>query len=109
MKITQQATSDTVTIALDGELDASSSSLLNESLGNADLAKYSKVLIDCSNLKYISSAGLGVFISHIKRLQDANIKLVFFNMKDKIFNVFEVLGLDALLTIVPTEDEAAAA
>lgn len=109
MKITQQASSDTVTIALDGELDASSSSLLDESLGNPNLAKYSKVLIDCSNLKYISSAGLGVFISHIKRLQDANIKLVFFNMKDKIFNVFEVLGLDALLTIVPTEVEAAAA
>lgn len=109
MKITQQTSSDTITFTLDGELDASSSAALDETLGNPGLLSFSKVLIDCSKLKYISSAGLGVFISHIKRLQDANVKLVFFNMKDKIFNVFEVLGLDALLTIVPTEAEAAIA
>lgn len=109
MKITQQTSSDTITFNLDGELDANSSSALDESLGNPELLNYSKALIDCSKLRYISSAGLGVFISHIKRLQDANVTLVFFNMKDKIFNVFEVLGLDTLLTIVPTEDEATVA
>jgi anti-sigma B factor antagonist len=35
--------------------------------------------------------------------------LVFYNMQEKVFNVFEILGLDSLMTIVPSEQEALAA
>ena len=49
-----------------------------------------------------------MFISHLQRFQDANVKLVFFNMQEKVFNVFEILGLDALMTIVPSVAEAEA-
>jgi anti-sigma B factor antagonist len=45
----------------------------------------------------------------LQRLQDANVKLVFFNMQEKVFNVFEILGLDSLMNIVQTEQEAQAA
>jgi anti-sigma B factor antagonist len=37
------------------------------------------------------------------------VKLIFFNMQEKVFNVFEILGLDALMTIVPSAAEAEAA
>jgi anti-sigma B factor antagonist len=30
-------------------------------------------------------------------------------MQEKVFNVFEILGLDSLMNIVPTEQEALAA
>lgn len=109
MKVTAQNTTDTLTLTLDGELDASSAILLDTELAKPELLNNRKVLIDCAKLSYISSAGLGVFISHLQRLQDANVKLVFFNMQEKVFNVFEILGLDSLMTIVPTEVEASAA
>jgi len=108
MKITQQATDTTLTLILDGELDASSSVILDGELAKPDVLEYQKILIDCQRLNYISSAGLGVFISHLQRLQEANVKLIFFNMQEKVHNVFEILGLDALMTIVPTQAEAAA-
>ncbi|GAA4011712.1 STAS domain-containing protein [Hymenobacter fastidiosus] len=108
MKITQQSTENTLILSLDGELDASSSVLLDTELTQPDVLKYQKVLIDCQRLNYISSAGLGVFISHLQQFQDANVKLVFFNMQEKVHNVFEILGLDALMTIVPSEAEATA-
>jgi anti-sigma B factor antagonist len=108
MKITQQTTENTLTLALDGELDASSSVLLDTELTKPEVLDYRKVLIDCQRLNYISSAGLGVFISHLQRFQDANVKLVFFNMQEKVHNVFEILGLDALMTIVPSQAEATA-
>jgi anti-sigma B factor antagonist len=108
MKITQQSTDTTLTLALDGELDASSSVLLDTELTSPEVLKYQKVLIDCQRLNYISSAGLGVFISHLQQFQDAGVKLVFFNMQEKVHNVFEILGLDALMTIVPSEAEATA-
>ncbi|SNR43831.1 MULTISPECIES: STAS domain-containing protein [Hymenobacter] len=108
MKITQHSSENTLTLSLDGELDASSSVLLDSELNAPEILNYTKVLIDCQRLNYISSAGLGVFISHLQRFQDANVKLVFFNMQEKVHNVFEILGLDSLLTIVPSQAEAAA-
>jgi anti-sigma B factor antagonist len=106
MKITSQATDETLTLALDGELDASSSVALDTELTKPEVLNYRKVMIDCQRLNYISSAGLGVFISHLQRFQDAGVKLVFFNMQEKVHNVFEILGLDSLMTIVPTQQEA---
>ncbi len=109
MKVTAFPAATTLTLVLDGELDASSAIILDTELAKPEILHYKKVLIDCAKLSYISSAGLGVFISHLQRLQDAEVKLVFFNMQEKVFNVFEILGLDALMTIVPTEVEAATA
>lgn len=106
MKITQEIKDNTIVMTLDGELDASSSVILDEELSDPEIMKYSKILVDCSKLNYISSAGLGVFISHLQRFEDAQIKLIFFNMQDKVRNVFEILGLDLLMTIVSDYEEA---
>jgi len=106
MKITNHIREKTLTISLDGELDASSSVLLDEELSKPEIMIFSKILVDCEKLNYISSAGLGVFISHLQRFEDAQIKLIFFNMQEKVRNVFEILGLDLLMTIVSTYDEA---
>ena len=109
MKVTTHPTADTLTLVLDGELDASSAVVLDAELNKPEIVNYQKVLIDCQRLSYISSAGLGVFISHLQRLQDSDVKLIFFNMQEKVFNVFEILGLDSLMNIVPTQAEAQAA
>ncbi len=106
MKITQDIKDSTIIMTLDGELDASSSVVLDEELSDPEIMKYKKILVDCRNLNYISSAGLGVFISHLQRFEDAQIKLIFFNMQDKVRNVFEILGLDLLMTIVSNYEEA---
>ncbi len=106
MKITQEIKDNTVIMTLDGELDASSSVILDEELSDPEIMRYNKILVDCQELNYISSAGLGVFISHLQRFEDAQIKLIFYNMQDKVRNVFEILGLDLLMTIVSDYEEA---
>ena len=58
-----------------------------------------KILVDCSALEYISSAGLGVFMSYIEEFKDRNIKMVLFGMSDKVANTFSILGLNELLQI----------
>ena len=106
MKIIHEIKENTIILTLDGELDASSSVMLDEELSDPEIMEYSKILVDCKNLHYISSAGLGVFISHLQRFEDAHIKLIFYNMQDKVRNVFEILGLDLLMTIVSDYEEA---
>jgi anti-sigma B factor antagonist len=91
---------------INGEVDASSSIQLDESLGAVVSNGDPKILIDCGGLNYISSAGLGVFMSYIDEVNTKNIELALFGLNDKVMNVFEILGLDQLLTIVRTKEEA---
>lgn len=93
-------------LALIGEIDASSSIELDLAIAKSVGEGSTKILIDCSSLEYISSAGLGVFMSYIEEFKDKNIKMVLFGMSDKVANTFEILGLNELLDI--TKDKAQA-
>ncbi len=93
-------------IAIKGDVDASSSIVLDNALEKAINEKQPKILIDCSELNYISSPGIGVFTSRLDDCENVNIKLVLFAMSDKVQNVFRILGLDQLIQIVSTKDEA---
>ncbi|MEN8249030.1 MAG: STAS domain-containing protein [Bacteroidota bacterium] len=98
---------DQITIlVINGEVDASSSIQLDESLGSVIGSGEPKILIDCTSLNYISSAGLGVFMSYIEDINSKQLKVVLFGLNEKVFNVFGILGLDQLLTLVSTKEEA---
>lgn len=92
-------------LQVSGEIDASSSILLDEEVGNA-LVSGPKIAVDLTSLEYISSAGLGVFMSYISDLESKKMTMVLYGMKEKVFQVFQILGLDQLLTIVETKEEA---
>jgi anti-sigma B factor antagonist len=86
-------------IAPIGEIDASSSIELDLAIAKSVGEGFSKILVDCSALEYISSAGLGVFMSYIEEFKDKNISMVLFGMSEKVANTFEILGLHELLKI----------
>ncbi len=93
-------------LALIGEIDASSSIELDLAIAKSVGEGFTKILIDCSSLEYISSAGLGVFMSYIEEFKDKNIRMVLFGMNDKVANTFEILGLNELLKIAPDKVQA---
>ena len=89
-----------------GEIDASSSIELDLTIAKSVGEGHTKILVDCSALEYISSAGLGVFMSYIEEFNDKNIKMVLFGMSERVVNTFEILGLSELLVIVQNKEEA---
>lgn len=93
-------------IILIGEIDASSSIELDLAIAKSVGEGFSKILIDCSALEYISSAGLGVFMSYIEEFKDRNVKMVLFGMSEKVANTFSILGLNELLKIGRDKVEA---
>jgi anti-sigma B factor antagonist len=106
MKITSDRDKDHFIIGIDGDLDASSCILLDKAISDAVSKDEKKIIIDCSRLNYISSAGLGVFMSYLQDFENNKISLVLCNLSDKVKNVFQILGLDELIKIVNTKDEA---
>ena len=93
-------------IQIYGDLDASSSIILDNALEKAITNNFKKILVDGSELQYISSPGIGAFTSRLEECVEKNIYLVLFGLKEKILNVFKILGLDQLIVIKETKDEA---
>ncbi|MCC5926917.1 MAG: STAS domain-containing protein [Bacteroidetes bacterium] len=100
-------TSDSVDILeLTGELDAHTASHLEDALKVLIDTNRHKIVVNFTQLAYISSAGLGVFMAYIEdvRALGGDIKLT--NMSDKVYNVFDLLGFPTLYDILDTEEEA---
>ncbi|MGN6645962.1 MAG: STAS domain-containing protein [Cytophaga sp.] len=106
MRITSVKENEFYFIAIEGDLDASSSIQLDQAIEEALSKNETKIIVDCSQLEYISSAGLGVFMSYIQDFQANNISLVLCHLSEKVLNVFQILGLDELIKIAATKEEA---
>lgn len=93
-------------LELRGYLDAHTAPKLEEAF--QDLLKNQRfnIVVNCRDLSYISSAGLGVFMAYIEdvRKHEGDIKLS--NMSPKVFNVFDLLGFPLLYEIVKDESDA---
>lgn len=68
--------------------------------------KIFKVVIDLGSLKYISSAGAGVFIGAIGTARDFGGDIVLLNPTLNVREVFDLLGLSTIFQIVESEEEA---
>ena len=95
-------------IIVSGDIDASSSIALDNALETAFQTNEKNILLNLEGLKYISSAGLGVFISRLEEINEKSINLIFFGLQENVKQVFSLLGLEDLLTIYATKSEATA-
>ncbi|GAB4395233.1 MAG: hypothetical protein OHK0053_01230 [Microscillaceae bacterium] len=93
-------------IEIYGDLDAASSIELDKTLEKVLKKETKALLIDCQHLHYIASAGLGVFISYIEPFQEKSVFFCLYGLNDRVRDVFQILGLDKLLVIVDTKEDA---
>lgn len=106
LKIEKTETDKHVVLKLEGEVDASNSVELDLAIQQLMAENVKKIMIDGSSLEYISSAGLGVFMSYLEDFQNGDVRFVIFGLSGKVKDVFHILGLDQLLTIEDEEQGA---
>jgi anti-sigma B factor antagonist len=95
-------------LSLFGEVDASNSVILDEAIQELVAAGAQSIIIDGSQLEYISSAGLGVFMSYLEDFNDQGISMKICGLSPKVYEVFKILGLDQLIPIYQDRATAAA-
>ena len=93
-------------LTLNGRLDASSSSEFREKILQLIEDGTKKVILDCENLDYISSAGLRVVLEATKEIKRNEGKIMLCALQDYIKELFEVVQFDAFLPIGNTLEEA---
>ena len=96
MKITKQQDGGTLTIALEGRLDTTTSPELEKELLN--LPGVTRLVFDLSELAYISSAGLRVLLMAQKTMNKQG-SMIIRNANDAVMDIFDVTGFTDILSI----------
>ena len=90
---------DTMTIFLEGRIDTSNASQTEKELLSAvesNPSDVTQLMLDASELEYISSAGLRV-IMKLRKSFGENISII--NVSPEVYDIFDVTGFTELLTI----------
>jgi len=97
---------DIVLISLKGFLNADSSPAFEETLQKYMDKNIFRIIVDFSDLEYISSAGVGCFIGNIKRARSNDGDIRFLSLPPKIKRVFQLLDFQDFFQSYDDEDEA---
>jgi anti-sigma B factor antagonist len=93
-------------VVLSGYLDAHTAPQFEKVIQTEYDAGRARIIVDCANLTYISSAGLGVFMSFVEDVRQAGGDIKICSVSEAVFQVFEILGFPALFEIVPDRQAA---
>ena len=88
-------------LALEGYLDAHTAPEFEKAVHSEFVEGRVRIVVECSRLTYISSAGLGVFMSFIEEIRAAGGDIKICGLTPKVFQVFDILGFAALFDILP--------
>ncbi|MFQ5511020.1 MAG: STAS domain-containing protein [Candidatus Krumholzibacteriia bacterium] len=93
-------------LTLKGTLETTNATSLEEVIGRILASDRYRIVVDLSDVSYISSAGWGIFICEIKRVRRkcGDIKLA--AMRAGVREVFDLLEFNNILRVYPGTGEA---
>lgn len=97
--IREELTDDYATVSITGEIDIYTARMFKEKLYNIVDANNTDLKIDCKELNYIDSTGLGIFVGALKKTKLLGKSIYLLNLKDNIRKLFVITGLDKLFII----------
>ncbi|PID58554.1 anti-anti-sigma factor [candidate division KSB3 bacterium] len=93
-------------VVVEGFLDAHTAPDMEKVVKELLQQQQYRIIVDFSALLYISSAGLGVFMSVIGDVKSNDGDIVLMKMPPKIYKVFDLLGFTEIFPIVDDEEAA---
>ena len=98
----QRSTEDDLTIlSLEGYLDAHTAPDFENAVQQEMDGGRRKLIVNCERLNYISSAGLGVFMSFLEEIRGTGGDIKICGPSPKVLQVFEILGFPAIFDMLP--------
>ena len=97
LKVDLKKDGELLFVDLQGDLDINSNKEFKEKVNSVQGVK--KIIVNCENLSYIDSTGLGAFISIYKNIKEKGEKLVVTGLKPHIKKIFLITDLDKVFEI----------
>ena len=90
-------------ITLKGEIDIYSAPDFKGSLYDAIGEGQQDIILECSDLSYIDSMGLGIMVGALKRIKEQAHEIVIRNPKSTVRKLFKITGLDKVFIMEETK------
>jgi anti-anti-sigma factor len=97
--IKEELSEDYVRVYLSGEIDIYTAQTLKEKLYSIVETNHTDLRIECKELNYIDSTGLGIFVGALKKTKLNGKNIYLENLKENIRKLFVITGLDKLFII----------
>lgn len=97
---------DIYLISLNGVLNNETAETLSATFDDLFARKIWKFVVDLSNVNYIGSPGIGLFISLIDSLEEHKGTIVFVNPKPNVTEAFKIFKLSNFYSITKDLDSA---
>ncbi len=97
LKVDLRQEEDKLFVDLQGDLDINSNKEFKEKVNSVQGIK--NITVNCENLSYIDSTGLGAFVSIYKNIKEKGEKLVITGLKPHIKKIFLITDLDKVFEI----------
>jgi len=92
-------------VKVQGKLDTTTAEAFQQQIID-NLKNSSNLIIDFSDLEYISSAGLRAILVIGKHMAKNNFKLALFGLKDTVLEIFKISGFYDMLSVFETYEQA---
>ncbi len=99
MKTTFQEKDGKYIATLEGRLDTVAAEQVTKDLSPLNDCTGHDIIIDCTNLEYISSSGLRILLNIRKNAAAVGSKVTILNINNEIKKVFEMTGFNTLFNI----------
>ena len=109
MDVREEQVGGVTVVQLKGRLDSTSSPMLGERLTQMLGSATARIVVDFSQLDYISSAGFRVLLQAAKRADENAARLVLCGVSGKVRQLFDLGGFLDFFSITATRDEGIAA
>jgi anti-sigma B factor antagonist len=93
-------------IKLEGYLDAHTAPQFEQAVQSEIEAGHYRFIVDCQKLTYISSAGLGVFMSFVEEIREQGGDIKICGLSPKVQQVFDILGFPELFDMCLDQESA---
>jgi len=106
VELTEQTADSCTILSIDGRLDTANYGVLEAKLTDLLARGHARILLDCSKLDYVSSSGLRVFLTGLKKVTAAQGKFVLCSLQENIQEIFEISGFSGIFEIHPGREQA---
>ena len=106
MEIKKEKVNENLVLEINGRLDTTNYSELDEIFAEHISKNEINIIVDCKNMDYISSSGLRIFLTALKKINAAKGKFFLCGLQDTIQEIFKISGFTSIFKIFDNQEEA---
>ena len=106
MELTEIKNDNCVIVGIVGRLDTTNYTVLEKKLMDLIDSGQNKILVECSNMDYVSSSGLRILLMALKKITLVKGKFVLCSLQENIREIFEISGFTSIFEIYPDKSSA---